>query len=96
MLPRLRHYLMIPWFLLPMVILAQEGKLNQKDTTPDVQQLLSLSLEELMDIKVSTAAGFFQSVTEAPSTITVITAQQIADRGYNQLEDALLTVMHPR
>src|SRR5437763_91976 len=92
MLPRFCHYLMFPGFLLPLIILAQEGNTNEKDTTPEVQQLLSLSLEELMDIKVSTAAGFFQSVTEAPSTITVITAQQIADRGYNQLEDALRDV----
>ncbi len=64
----------------------------QKDTAGDVKKLLQLSLEELMDIKVVTASGFLQTTAEAPSTITVITSQQIADRGYEELEDALRDV----
>lgn len=61
----------------------------QKDSVPDVKKLLNLSLEELMDIKVVTATGYLQTTSEAPSTITVISSQQIAERGYEQLEDAL-------
>ncbi len=61
----------------------------QKDTVPDVARLLDLSLEELMNIKVVTATGYLQTATEAPSTIQVITSQQIIERGYEQLEDAL-------
>ncbi len=60
----------------------------QKDTA-SVSKLLELSLEDLMNIKVVTATGYLQTTSEAPSTITVITAQQITDRGYEQLEDAL-------
>jgi outer membrane receptor for ferrienterochelin and colicins len=60
----------------------------QKDST-SMDTLLQLSLEQLMDIKVVTASGFPQTAAEAPSTITVITAKQIAERGYEQLEDAL-------
>ena len=89
MVPRFRHYLLVLGFHFAPDHPRAGGNKIEKDTSPDVQQLLSLSLEELMDIKVSTAAGYFQTVTEAPSTITVITAQQISDRGYNQLEDAL-------
>jgi iron complex outermembrane receptor protein len=72
----------IAWLFLamPLATLAQSDSLGK---------LLDLSLEELMNIKVVTASGYMQSVIEAPSTITVITAQQIADRGYEQLEDAL-------
>jgi outer membrane receptor for ferrienterochelin and colicins len=70
-------------FLLPLFMIAQ------KDTVPAVNKLLGLSLEDLMNIKVVTASGYLQTTTEAPSTITVISAQQIADRGYEQLEDAL-------
>jgi outer membrane receptor for ferrienterochelin and colicins len=51
--------------------------------------LLQLSLEQLMNVKVVTASGFPQTAAEAPSTITVITAEQIKERGYEQLEDAL-------
>ncbi len=54
--------------------------------------LLQLSLEQLMNIKVVTASGYLQTAAEAPSTITVITGQQIKDRGYEQLEDALRDV----
>ena len=54
--------------------------------------LLQLSLEQLMNIKVVTASGYLQTAAEAPSTITVITADQIKDRGYEQLEDALRDV----
>lgn len=61
----------------------------QNDSTPTVSKLLDLSLEELMNIKVVTASGYLQTISEAPSTITVITGQQIAERGYEQLEDAL-------
>ena len=71
------------FFLAPYVVKAQH------DSTPNVSNLLNLSLEELMNIKVVTASGYLQTTSEAPSTITVITAQQIAERGYEQLEDAL-------
>jgi outer membrane receptor for ferrienterochelin and colicins len=60
----------------------------QNDSTA-VTKLLELSLEDLMNIKVVTASGYLQTTSEAPSTITVISAQQIAERGYEQLEDAL-------
>jgi outer membrane receptor for ferrienterochelin and colicins len=63
--------------------------LAQTDSGPTVDSLLQLSLEQLMNIKVVTASGYAQTTAEAPSTITVITAQQIKDRGYEQLEDAL-------
>jgi outer membrane receptor for ferrienterochelin and colicins len=63
----------------------------QNDTTT-VKSLLNLSLEELMNIKVVTASGFLQPTAEAPSTIQVVTAEQIKDRGYEQLEDVLRDV----
>ena len=66
--------------------------LKAQDSIPSVTKLLDLSLEELMSIKVVTATGYLQTTSEAPSTITVISAQQIADRGYEQLEDALRDV----
>ncbi len=70
-------------FLLPVFSLAQTDSLTTVDS------LSQLSLEELMNIKVITAAGFMQSSEEAPATIRVITAQEIKNRGYEQLQDAL-------
>ena len=57
--------------------------------------LTSLSLEALMDIEVPTVSGaskFEQKVTEAPSSVTVITADEIKRYGYRTLADVLQSV----
>ena len=54
--------------LFPFLLKAQNDSINN---------LLDLSLEELMNIKVVTASGFVQNALEAPATITVISRQQI-------------------
>lgn len=61
----------------------------QVDSIPETAQLINFSLEELMNIKVVSASGYDQKLSEAPSTMNVITAKQIKERGYEQLEDAL-------
>jgi len=61
----------------------------QTDTIPKVAELSELSLEDLMSIEVVTASKTEQKLIEAPSTMTVITARQIEERGYQQLEDVL-------
>lgn len=65
---------------------------SQDDSTGSVTDLLNLSLEELMQMKVVTPLGHSESAIDVPATITVITAKQIANRGYEQLEDALRDV----
>jgi iron complex outermembrane receptor protein len=72
-------------WICPALLLAQND-------TSTVNSLLNLSLEELMNIKVVTASGYLQTTAEAPSTIQVISAEQIKDRGYEQLEDVLRDV----
>jgi outer membrane cobalamin receptor len=81
-----KHRTAFVFLLFPLAVHAQQ------DTTPEIKQLLSLSIEQLMNVKVVTASGFLQNVSKAPSTITVITARQIQERGYEQLEDALRDV----
>ena len=79
-------------FFLALFFFITQGAKAQTDSVPEVNNLLNLSLEQLMNVKVVTANGYLQTATEAPSTITVITAQQIRERGYEQLEDALRDV----
>ena len=79
-------------FFLALFFFITQGAKAQTDSVPEVNNLLNLSLEQLMNVKVVTATGYLQTATEAPSTITVITAQQIRERGYEQLEDALRDV----
>ena len=61
----------------------------QHDTAQKISNLSELSLEELMNIKVVTASGTEQKISEAPSTMLVVTSSQIAERGYQQLDDVL-------
>jgi outer membrane receptor for ferrienterochelin and colicins len=61
----------------------------QNDSLYNLQQLNELSMEELMNIEVVTASRMKQKISEAPSVMKVITAQQILERGYEQLDDVL-------
>ena len=59
------------------------------------QDLNQLSIEELMKIQVDTVYGaskFEQKVTEAPSSVTIITADEIQKYGYRTLADLLQSV----
>jgi len=52
-------------------------------------QLTDLSLEELMDIEVVSATKMPEKLIEAPANMTVVTEQQIEERGYVTLIDLL-------
>ena len=62
---------------------------GQNDSLQYMAKLTNLTLEQLLNINVITAAKFEQKISEAPSTMMVITEQQITERGYEQLEDVL-------
>lgn len=72
------------------ILLLSNSAFSQiADSTLSFSRLKKLSLEELMDIEVITASGSRQKISEAPSTMLVITAKQIEERGYLKLEDVL-------
>ncbi|UCD50346.1 MAG: TonB-dependent receptor [Phycisphaerales bacterium] len=57
--------------------------------------LFDLSLEELMEVEIDTvtsASKYKQKVSEAPSSITVITADEIRKYGYRTLAEVLQSV----
>ena len=69
-----------------------QGTVEAKQAPKDLSQL---SLEELMNLKVDTVYGaskFEQKVTEAPSSITIITTDEIQKYGYRTLADLLRSV----
>ncbi len=51
-----------------------------------------ISLDSLLSIPVSTAAKHLQLAQEAPASVTVITAEDIAEYGYTTLAEALNSV----
>jgi outer membrane cobalamin receptor len=64
------------------------GEDNQ-NSEMDVEELIELSLEDLTKVKVVSASKKSQVITEAPSTVRVITTREIRERGYQTLEEAL-------
>ena len=62
------------------------------DVTKAETDLTELSLEQLMDIPVYAAARREQKTTEAPSSVTIITAQEIRTYGWRTLAEILNTV----
>jgi len=64
----------------------------QGEKTPGQEELAELSIEQLMNIQVATVYGaskYEQKVTEAPSSISVVTADEIRKYGYRTLGDIL-------
>jgi outer membrane receptor protein involved in Fe transport len=55
----------------------------------DASAFASMSLQQLMNVKVVSAALHAQGVREAPASVTVITAADIRKYGYRTLEEAL-------
>ena len=67
---------------------AQAGSVAT-DVSPVGADLADLSLEQLLDVRVSTASRFEQSASDAPSAVRVITAEEIRAFGWRTLADAL-------
>lgn len=75
--------------VLAAVLPAQAAAQAYSSGTAD---LTRLSLEELLSIEVYSASKFTQKTTDAPSSVTVITADDIKTYGYRTLADILNSV----
>jgi outer membrane receptor for ferrienterochelin and colicins len=90
-LPVQRALIPVLLCLLPLFA-STRARAQKKDETPNV---IDMSLEELMALdidSVSGVSGFKQKVTEAPASVTIITAEEIQIYGYRTLADILRNV----
>jgi outer membrane cobalamin receptor len=85
--------------LLMIVLLVLGSTVSAQSVDPQQQQpgseLSQLSLEQLADLPIDSvfsASMYMQKVTEAPSSVTIITADEIRGLGHRTLADVLRTV----
>ncbi len=82
------HQLIAGWLLLGACA-------TQAAASEDETGLFDMSLEDLMTVEIDTvysASKYTQKVTEAPSSVTIITADEIRKYGYRTLAEVLRSV----
>ena len=65
---------------------------GQVSPDSDSKELAGLPLEQLVELQVTSASRFSQTVADAPSAVVVLTAQDIRDFGWRTLADALASL----
>jgi outer membrane receptor for ferrienterochelin and colicins len=66
--------------------LAQAGK---SQGNPQGKDFTQMSLEELLQVEVVSASKFKQTAGQAPSSVTIITSEEIRNFGYRKLSEIL-------
>ncbi len=75
--------------LMAIVIMAANSASNAQDSTSAAD---NLSIEDLLNTQISTAAKYTQAVSQAPASVTIITSDEIQHFGYRTLKDVLSAV----
>ena len=71
------------------VLFLMHGYALATGLAPQPRDLMALSLESLMTVEVQSASRFTQTISEAPSAASVITADEIKTFGWRTLGDIL-------
>ncbi len=58
---------------------------GQEGGSKEAEDIVDLSLDDLLNIEITSASKFKESISDTPATLLVITKKDIADRGYTNL-----------
>ncbi len=75
--------------LLVLILILNSFQLHSQTDATKAENLFDMSFEDLLNQDVVTASKYKQPISEAPSSITIITSKDIRDFGYNTLAEAL-------
>jgi outer membrane cobalamin receptor len=79
-------------FLLPVLLIVLLSSTSFAEEISDPKYLLELSLQDLLNLKVSTAGKREEKVSDIPASVVIITRQEIAQNGYMTLQEVLENV----
>jgi outer membrane receptor for ferrienterochelin and colicins len=80
------------FFLIVLFGISAGNLYSQESDSLNAEDVLTMSLSDLMNTKVYTASKVQQQVKNVSATVQVISAEQIKDRGYFTIEEALSDV----
>ncbi|MCK5169994.1 MAG: TonB-dependent receptor plug domain-containing protein, partial [Bacteroidales bacterium] len=81
-------FFLILFLILSSLVCTLNTRAQDVDTTIN-WELFNLSLQELMNVNITTASKRTETISEAPAIISVITSLQIRQRGYRTVAEAL-------
>lgn len=64
----------------------------EQQSASEPESLFEMSLEELMQVEVYTTSGHTQTISEAPSSTTIVSAEEIREHGYRTVLDILHSI----
>lgn len=89
---RMGRFLFLVSLAMAILLCGGHGAAQNSKPLPD---LTEMSLEDLMEIEVDSVYGaskYLQKVTQAPASISIVTAEEIQKYGYRTLADVLRSV----
>jgi iron complex outermembrane receptor protein len=75
-----------------LLLVPQSGRADQVENGESRADLTEMSMEELMNTTVYGASKFLQKTTEAPSSVSIVTSEDIKKYGYRTLADIIRSV----
>jgi len=83
----IRKYIILFVSLLSIGCYAVE--IEDQEKADEIRKLLSLDLDQLLEVTIETASGIEESLRDAPAAMVVMTAEDIRQRGYTHLAEIL-------
>src|SRR6185503_5587693 len=85
---------LLPWFVA--LTIGPVNVAEAEDGSPDdLKSLMNMSLDQLLDVRVDKVYGaskYEQKISQAPSSVTIVTSDEIKKQGYRTLTEILRSV----